>query len=149
MKRQRLNSVGAMTVATMKMTKTPDKPVPSSATQALAFATAQVATGATWRELQNALFGIGGRIEELFPSETDRRNFATTEEYRQISELLLQAWPTNPPPADVSGKLLVRLPKSLHAALQAEAEAEGTSLNQLIVAKLAAPLSSLTTTRTR
>jgi len=31
----------------------------------------------------------------------------------------------------------VRLPKSLHAALAREAEAEGVSLNQLVVAKLA------------
>lgn len=139
----------AIPMATAKATRTPRRIEPSPATQALAFANAKLAAGATWRELQNTLFGIGGRIEELFPSETDRRNFSTTEEYRQISELLLQAWPTNPPPADVSGKLLVRLPKSLHAALQAEAETEGTSLNQLIVAKLAAPLSSLTTTRPR
>jgi predicted HicB family RNase H-like nuclease len=36
-----------------------------------------------------------------------------------------------------SGKLLVRLPKSLHAALAEEAEREGVSLNHLIVAKLA------------
>jgi predicted HicB family RNase H-like nuclease len=31
----------------------------------------------------------------------------------------------------------VRVPKSLHAALACEADAEGVSLNQLIVAKLA------------
>ena len=36
-----------------------------------------------------------------------------------------------------SGRFNVRVPKSLHAALASEAEAEGVSLNQLVVAKLA------------
>jgi len=38
---------------------------------------------------------------------------------------------------EYSGKFNVRVPKSLHAALASEAEAEGVSLNQLVVAKLA------------
>jgi hypothetical protein len=39
-----------------------------------------------------------------------------------------------------SGRFVVRIPKSLHAALTLEAKAEGTSLNQLVVAKLAVSL---------
>ncbi len=38
---------------------------------------------------------------------------------------------------EYSGKFNVRVPKSLHAALASEAEAEGVSLNQLVAAKLA------------
>ncbi len=41
---------------------------------------------------------------------------------------------------DFNGKILVCVPKSLHAALSHEAESEGVSLNQLIVAKLSAQL---------
>lgn len=41
-----------------------------------------------------------------------------------------------------SGRFLVRIPKSLHAALVAEADTEGVSLNQLCVAKLSVPLSA-------
>lgn len=40
-----------------------------------------------------------------------------------------------------SGKILVRIPKSLHSHLAAEAAREGVSLNQLMVAKLSIPLS--------
>jgi predicted HicB family RNase H-like nuclease len=40
-----------------------------------------------------------------------------------------------------SGKFVVRLPRSLHAALEAEAEREGVSLNQLVVAKLSMQMS--------
>lgn len=42
--------------------------------------------------------------------------------------------PTQRPEA--SGKFVVRLPRSLHAQLQELAEAEGTSLNQLVVSLL-------------
>ncbi len=42
-----------------------------------------------------------------------------------------------------SGKLLVRLPKSMHEALDAEAERESVSLNQLVVAKLAVQLAAV------
>lgn len=39
-----------------------------------------------------------------------------------------------------SGRILLRLPHSLHAALAAEAKREGVSLNQLMLAKLATSL---------
>ncbi len=38
---------------------------------------------------------------------------------------------------EYNGKILVRVPKSLHKELVARAQAEGVSLNQLIVYKLA------------
>lgn len=47
------------------------------------------------------------------------------------------------PPGGRSGKLLIRLPKSLHASLAREAEAEGVSMNQLMVAKLSVSLGRL------
>jgi antitoxin HicB len=45
--------------------------------------------------------------------------------------------PVGPQRREYSGKFNIRVPKSLHAALASEAEAEGVSLNQLVVAKLA------------
>ena len=41
------------------------------------------------------------------------------------------------PPAEKSGRILLRIPRSLHASLLREAEAEGVSLNQLCATKLA------------
>src|SRR5438445_417624 len=43
-----------------------------------------------------------------------------------------------------SGKFVVRLPRSLHAALEAEAKEEGVSLNQLVVTKLALRMARVT-----
>ena len=65
--------------------------------------------------------------------------FARTKESRQVDRLIdsLPQPPASPQKREYSGKFNVRVPKSLHAALASEAEAEGVSLNQLVVAKLA------------
>lgn len=42
-----------------------------------------------------------------------------------------------------TGKILLRLPKSLHASLIDEAVSEGTSMNQLILSKLSVPLRTI------
>ena len=41
-----------------------------------------------------------------------------------------------------SGRFVVRIPKSLHAALEAEAKNEGVSLNQLVLSMLSVSLGS-------
>ena len=95
--------------------------------------------GLTWVEANNAVYGPGGPFARLFPRTGDRLAFAKTEESRRIDQLIdrLPEPPVGPQRRDYSGKFNVRVPKSLHAALASEAEAEGVSLNQLVVAKLA------------
>jgi len=95
--------------------------------------------GLTWVEANNAIYGPGGTFARLFPSVKERVAFAETEESRAIDQLI-DALPEprlSPQRREYSGKFNVRVPKSLHAALAREAEAEGVSLNQLVVAKLA------------
>jgi len=95
--------------------------------------------GLTWVEANNAVYGPGGPFARLFPRAADRVAFAKTEESRDIDQLIdsLPEPSVGPQRREYSGKFNVRLPKSLHAALANEAEAEGVSLNQLVVAKLA------------
>ena len=107
--------------------------------------------GKNWLEAHNALYGVSGRCARLFPTQADRTAFAKTPEYQQIGDVLNQL--PEPPvhktvlPLDqASGNLHVRLPRSLHAALRIEAEAESISLNQLIVAKLSMQLRALAQT---
>ncbi len=45
--------------------------------------------------------------------------------------------------ATANGKLSVRLPRTIHAALLTEAKAEGISLNQLCLAKLSVQLRAI------
>ena len=95
--------------------------------------------GVTWVEANNAIYGPGGPFARLFPKAKDRAAFAKTKESRQIDQLIdrLPEPTVGPQRREYSGRFNVRVPKSLHAALASEAETEGVSLNQLVVAKLA------------
>ena len=95
--------------------------------------------GMTWVDANNAIYGPGGPLTRLFPTKADRIAFGKTKVRKEIDDLIdsLPEPPVRPLPKDYSGKFNVRIPKSLHAALATEAEAEGVSLNQLVVAKLA------------
>jgi predicted HicB family RNase H-like nuclease len=104
----------------------------------------------TWADLSNALFDpINGLITRAYPTRAEREEFLKTEQYKKIRALLRQAMTVHGlvegvTPAKKSGRFVVRLPQSLHAALEQEAEREGVSLNQLVVAKLAVQLTTLT-----
>lgn len=95
--------------------------------------------GLTWVEANNAIYGPGGPFARLFPTAQDRTVFAKSKVSREIDELIdsLPEPPVGPQRKEFSGKFNVRIPKTLHAALVSEAEAEGVSLNQLVLAKLA------------
>lgn len=119
----------------------------SKAKQALEYARKVAKTSASWIDLHNAMFGIGGKCTELFPDQSARTAFTKTAEYTEITQLVHDLAQQDDRQSDVadhasraSGKLNIRLPRSIHAALVVEAEAEGVSLNQLIVAKLSVQL---------
>ena len=113
--------------------------------QLLDFAKARAAKCGDWVELHNALFGIGGKATELLTTEAERTAFSQTAECKEIFALLdaLHAPRTKEFGellATANGAISVRLPRSVHAALLAEAKAEGVSLNQLCLSKLVAQL---------
>lgn len=93
----------------------------------------------TWVEANNAIYAPGGPLSRLFPTKEDREAFQKSPERKQIDELIdsLPDPPVRSETKEYSGKFNVRIPKSLHAALATEAEAEGVSLNQLVLTKLA------------
>jgi hypothetical protein len=119
--------------------------VTEKARQVLVFAQERAGQAADWVELHNALFGIGGKATELFATESERTAFSKTPECKRIFALM----DSLPRPAvkdfpellaTANGAISVRLPRSVHAALLAEAKAEGVSLNQLCLSKLVAQL---------
>ena len=117
----------------------------AKARQALHFAQMRAKDAADLVEFDNSLFAPGGKATELFPTEADRTAFCRTQEYKQI--LALMDTLPHPPVkgfvdmvASANGAISVRLPRSVHAALLAEAKAEGVSLNQLCLSKLVAQL---------
>jgi len=115
------------------------------ARQLLEFAEQRASQATDWVELHNALFGIGGKATELLATESQRTAFARTEECKRIFALLDSLHPPAVKDfgallATANGAISVRLPRSVHAALLAEAKAEGVSLNQLCLSKLVAQL---------
>jgi predicted HicB family RNase H-like nuclease len=131
-------------MATERKTK-PDRKITAKARQVLAFAEEKARQVADWVELDNALFGIAGKATESFTTVAERTAFSKTAEYKRI----LALFNTLPSPpvkemgellATANGAISVRLPRSVHAALLAEAKAEGVSLNQLCLSKLVAQL---------
>lgn len=122
--------------------------VAAKARQLLEFAEQRAQQAADWVELHNALFGLGGKATELLATESERTAFARTNECKRIFALLDNL----PAPAikdfgallaTANGAISVRLPRSVHAALLAEAKAEGVSLNQLCLSKLVVQLRAL------
>jgi len=103
----------------------------------------------TWADFSNALFDpFDGELVQALPMQKDREAFRRTKEYKEIRTLLKEKMDktglVKGATPKKSGKFVVRLPQSLHAALETEAEVEGTSLNQLVVTKLAVQLDNLT-----
>jgi predicted HicB family RNase H-like nuclease len=103
----------------------------------------------SWADFSNALFNPAtGLITRAYPTKAERKEFMRSDEYKRIRELMTQAINTHglvqgATPKKKSGRFVVRLPESMHLALEREAEREGVSLNQLVVAKLANQLSNL------
>jgi len=102
----------------------------------------------TWADLSNFLFNpVDGLVAKAYPTRKAREAFIQTEEYRKIRQLVSDAMQRQGLVEGAmprkSGRFVVRLPQSLHAALEREAASEGVSLNQLVVAKLGIGLGRL------
>lgn len=116
----------------------------NAAALALAAARDEAKKGGNWATVHNAVFGIGGVAQTLFPSERERTTFSKTAEFAEIWKIIEDLQGEHDEYIErlgtASGNLTLRIPKSLHAALLAEAKAEGLSLNQLCLSKLALQL---------
>jgi hypothetical protein len=108
----------------------------------------------TWADLSNALFDPEvGLLAKAYPTRREREKFIGSKEYDAIRKLIdaveERSGLVEGATPKKSGKFIVRLPRSLHAALEAEAHEEGVSLNQLVVTKLAVQMSRLLSARPR
>jgi hypothetical protein len=120
----------------------------TKAAQLLELARHEAAKATTWADLSNFFFDPeDGLISKAYAVGPERTAFMKSPEYKAIRQLIEEmqqrmGFIEGMTPKK-SGKFVVRLPRSLHAALEAEAEREGVSLNQLVVAKLAMQMSHL------
>lgn len=91
--------------------------------------------------------GDSNRCAKRRSCSNEREVFIKTEEYRKICQLVDAAQQhfglvTGATPKR-SSRMVLNVPLSLQRALEREAHAEGLSVEQLVVAKLAAQLSGM------
>jgi hypothetical protein len=99
----------------------------------------------TWADFSAALFDQkNGLVAQTFQSQMEREAFLDSEQYQRVRELLLGLMKKfgvrEGATPEKSGRFVVRVPKTVHAALEIEARREGVSLNQLASSKLSVPL---------
>jgi hypothetical protein len=98
-----------------------------------------------WADFAAEIFGHkNGLIAKTFTDEAERQLFLDSEQYKvvnQLREKLIKKFGvTKGAMPEKSGRVLIRLPKSVHKTLEIEAARENVSLNQLAVSKLSVPL---------
>ncbi|QGJ72104.1 Hypothetical protein PBC10988_38190 [Planctomycetales bacterium 10988] len=98
-----------------------------------------------WVTFFGEVLGLDGIVRKAFPDPEEMAEFERTHEYRQIQEMLAalrQRATGMAPKQEPTTVITVRLPKSLHEALKAEAHERRTSMNKLCIAKLIKVLES-------
>ncbi|MBT7256419.1 MAG: toxin-antitoxin system HicB family antitoxin [Planctomycetaceae bacterium] len=92
-----------------------------------------------WEDFFREIMSMQGLIHQMFPSVTQRREFETTPEYVEIQHMMAEMRGRRKKRHQDREKtrvITVRLPESLHASLQHEAEQLNTSMNKLCISKL-------------
>jgi predicted HicB family RNase H-like nuclease len=92
-----------------------------------------------WLTFFREVLGVDGLVRKIFSTPEELAAFEKTEEYGEIQQMLARLRERTA--VSENGKeptrvITVRLPKSLHESLRAEAHDRKTSMNQLCIAKL-------------
>jgi predicted HicB family RNase H-like nuclease len=97
------------------------------------------AQGADWVTFYREVLGLHGVVRHVFPTREVLAAFEQTDEYQEILRLLTKLREQGPLAAveeEPTRVITVRLPKSLHETLRAEAHEHRTSMNKLCISKL-------------
>ncbi|MDX1963451.1 MAG: toxin-antitoxin system HicB family antitoxin [Pirellulales bacterium] len=91
-----------------------------------------------WVTFYREVLGVDGIVRRLYPDQAALAEFEATEEYAEIQKLLttIREKTKNKSKAEPIRVITVRMPKSLHEALNVEAMELKTSVNQLCISKL-------------
>jgi len=95
--------------------------------------------GTDWVTYYREVLGLHGIVRQNFASRDSLAEFEQTEAYAEIQQMLRKLREAVAPletPQEPTRVITVRLPKSLHEALRAEAHEHQTSMNKLCISKL-------------
>jgi predicted HicB family RNase H-like nuclease len=95
-----------------------------------------------WVTFFREVLGIEGVINKAYSKAEELAQFQQTQEYAEIQQMLAKlrerskAVPMPDDSQEPTRVITVRLPKSLHESLRAEAHERRTSMNKLCISKL-------------
>jgi predicted HicB family RNase H-like nuclease len=95
--------------------------------------------GTDWATFFREVLGVNGIVHRTYPTPESLAEFEKSAQYQEIQQMLSKLREKNSavPMSDEPTRVItVRLPKSLHEALRAEAHNRQTSMNQLCISKL-------------
>lgn len=92
-----------------------------------------------WITFFREVLGVDGLVRKLFPTSEQLAEFEKSPEYAEIQAMvakLRERSGNQDAGKEPTRVITVRLPKSLHESLRAEAHNRKTSMNQLCISKL-------------
>lgn len=97
------------------------------------------ATNPEWLVFFREIMGLEGIVRRTFQTSESLLRFECSPEYARIREMLddlRQRQQDQPPPRESQRVVTVRMPRSLHETLKAEAQQMKVSINTLCISKL-------------
>lgn len=92
-----------------------------------------------WVTFFREVLGVEGIVRQVFTTSDDLAKFEQSREYAEIQQMVAKLRERTAEPQDSrepTRVITVRLPKSLHESLRAEAHDRKTSMNKLCISKL-------------
>ena len=94
----------------------------------------------SWVTFFREVLGVDGIVRQMYSSPETLSHFEQTPEYQKIQQMLAKLRENDADlpggPREPTRVITVRLPKSLHESLRAEAHERHTSMNKLCISKL-------------
>ncbi len=96
--------------------------------------------GPDWVTFYREILGLHGIIRHTFPTRELLNDFEQSDAYKDVQQMLTRLRKKGSQNIDLEEEptrvITVRIPKSLHDALKAEAHDHRTSMNKLCISKL-------------
>lgn len=130
------------TAVTPTLTSTPSHTTPEERLQtATRIADKMFQQQPDWVTFFREVLGVDGLVRKLFTTPEEMAEFEKSAEHAEIQAMVAKLREKDKTGAAADGKeptrvITVRLPKSLHESLRAEAHDRKTSMNQLCISKL-------------
>ncbi|MEL6895565.1 MAG: hypothetical protein AAFP90_05620 [Planctomycetota bacterium] len=96
-----------------------------------------------WAVFYSHVLGVNGVVAKMFPSESERRRFETSEHFDELLAMLtaIRAADTSKiAKVDKQRMLTVRVPETLHETLRHECDQLDVAMNRLAISKLLLPI---------